>query len=185
VKTEHEGPVALAEQMAEDSEAHADQAPPTYTKTNNDPLARQILLQARALADANPRASLVLAVAAAEVGLKRFAVESSAPSEGWLISEIQSPPLPKLTKRYVPFLPDKRTTEEGNIVPKSLHKALDQAAEARNDVVHQAEAGFDEQRLAKLLVVVNDFLYLLDWFTGHEWAFGHLQEETEQAYRSA
>jgi hypothetical protein len=66
-----------------------------------------------------------------------------------------------------------------------LHKALDKAAEARNDVVHQAEAGFDERRLAELLVVVNDFLYLLDWFTGHEWAFGHLLEETEQAYRSA
>lgn len=51
-----------------------------------EPLARQIFLEGVALADENPRAALVLAVAAAEVGLKQFAAErSDRPSEAWLI----------------------------------------------------------------------------------------------------
>lgn len=44
----------------------------------SEPLARQIFLEAYSLSDENPRAALVLAVAAAEVGVKQFAAYDPA-----------------------------------------------------------------------------------------------------------
>ena len=150
----------------------------------DEPLARQIYLESYALADENPRAAVVLAVAAAEVGLKQFAAgQSDRPSEAWLISAIQSPRLLDLLRDYLPFLTDKRTAE-GRAIPKALVTALDNAATDRNHIVHRGEAKetYTPDQMAKFLLAVNDFLYLLDWFGGNAWAFDRLQEETQAAY---
>jgi hypothetical protein len=149
----------------------------------SEPLARQIFLEAYTLADENPRASLVLAVAAAEVAVKQFAAtHSGRESEAWLISKLPSPSIRTLLKDYMPFFTDKRTAD-GRAVPKQLQSALHQAAEARNDIVHQGESGYDEEQLANVFVAVNDLLYLLDWFAGHDWALAHLRDETRAEYR--
>jgi hypothetical protein len=149
-----------------------------------EPLARQILLEAIELSDDNPRAALVLAVAAAEVGVKQFAAEESPrESEAWLIAKIASPPLRRLLKDYLPFFTDK-ATQDGSAVPKHLRRALDDAVEARNDVVHQGGTGYSVGLLGPVLVAVNDLLYLLDWFAGNDWAFGYLQQETQQEYKT-
>jgi hypothetical protein len=147
-----------------------------------EPLARQIFLEAHTLADENPRASLVLAVAAAEVAIKQFAASHSGrESEAWLISKLPSPSIRVLLRDYMPFFTDKRTTD-GRAVPRHLQSALHDAAEARNNIVHQGESGYDEEQLANVFVAVNDLLYLLDWFAGHEWAFAHLGDVTRAAY---
>jgi hypothetical protein len=150
----------------------------------DEPLARQIYLESYALAEENPRAALVLAVAAAEVALKQFAAgQSDRPSEAWLISAIQSPRLLDLLRDYLPFLTDKRTID-GRAIPKALVTALDKAATDRNHIVHRGEAKetYTPDQMAKFLLAVNDFLYLLDWFGGNDWAFDRLQEETKAAY---
>jgi hypothetical protein len=149
-----------------------------------EPLARQIFLEGFSLADENPRAALVLAIAAVEVGVKQFAAaRSSEPSEAWLITQLQAPNLLDLLRDYLPFFTDKRTTD-GRAVPKALITELTKAAKARNDIVHQGEAreAYGEERLAAVFVAVNDLLYLLDWFAGNEWAFRHVQEQTQKAY---
>jgi hypothetical protein len=150
----------------------------------SEPLARQIFLEAYALADENPRAALVLVVAAAEVAVKQFAARQSAhESEAWLISKLPSPPILTLLRDYVPFFTNKRSND-GRAVPRHLRSALHEAAEARNGIVHQGDSGYDEEQLASVFVTVNDLLYLLDWFAGHDWAFEHLQRETRAAYES-
>jgi len=86
----------------------------------SEPLARQIFLEAYTLADENPRASLVLAVAAAEVAIKQFAAtHSGRESEAWLISKLPSPSIRVLLKDYMPFFTDKRTTD--GFAPRRLH----------------------------------------------------------------
>lgn len=149
-----------------------------------EPLARQIFLEAVALERENPRAALTLAVTAAEVGVKQFAAaQSSSASEGWLISSIQSPPLVRLIRRYLPYFTDKKANEKGGpAVPRHIWKPLEEAVDLRNDVVHAGENPPSEEALAQIFVAVNDFLYLLDWFAGNEWAFRHLQEQTKLAY---
>lgn len=146
-----------------------------------EPIARQILLEAVALSSENQRAALVLAIAAAEVGVKRFAAESTNESEAWLISVLPTPPLHRLIRDYLPFYTDKRAAD-GQAVPKHVRRVLHSAVEARNEVVHRGAGDYPPEQLAELLVAVNDLLYLLDWFGGKEWAFTHLQKETQQAY---
>jgi hypothetical protein len=51
-----------------------------------EPVAREILLEAADLMDSDPRAGTVLAVTAAEVGLKSY-MASRDPATGWLITE--------------------------------------------------------------------------------------------------
>lgn len=149
-----------------------------------EPLARQILLEAVALREENPRAAFILAVVAAELGVKQFAAaQSGSLSEAWLLEEIQSPPLDRLVREYLVRLTDKKTTD-GRAVPAPIATALEQAIKKRNRLIHRGHEPPAEEELAQLLVSINDLLYLLDWFGGNEWAFGHLQVETRKAYEA-
>ena len=151
----------------------------------NEPLAHQIFLEAVALQDENPRASLTLAAAAAEVGIKQFAIaQTSSASEKWLITELQSPPILRLVREYLPSLTEKRTFDN-RAIPKEIQTLLHDAASSRNDVVHQGVDGPDPERLAAFLAATNDFLYLLDWFAGHNWAWRRLRQQTRAAYELA
>jgi len=151
----------------------------------NEPLSRQLLLEAVELQDSNPRASLVLAVAAAEVGIKQFAGSRSASvSEDWLLSELPSPPIYKLwSEDYLGLFTNVRTREKPDkdskrqIIPSPLRQALRKAVDERNKAVHAGAAPPDEEMLAECLAAANDFLYALDWFAGQEWAFEHIREE--------
>lgn len=154
----------------------------------SEPLARQILLEAAALQSDNPRAAVVLAVAAAEIGVKVFAASSStSASEAWLLQELQSPPLGKLIRAYVPRFTNERTIERQKdngkqAVPAALRRTLDDAVEVRNKLVHRGEPPPAEEVVAEILAAVNDLLYLLDWFQGHAWAFGRLSDQTQAVY---
>jgi hypothetical protein len=147
-----------------------------------EPLARQILLEAVSLAEENPRAAFIVAVAAAEIGVKQFAAgQSESLSEAWLLENLQSPPLDRLLREYLVRLTDKKTTD-GRAVPPELTSLFEKAIKTRNRLVHRGEAPPSEEEVAALLVRVNDLLYLLDWFAGHTWAFRHVQEKTQSAY---
>jgi hypothetical protein len=152
------------------------------SSTVMEPLARQILLEAITLQSDNPRAALILAVTAAEVGIKQFAADASASAaEGWLVTNMPSPSLAKLVRHYLEFFTDKKT-KDGRAVPRQLSKSLTDAVELRNEIVHRGVSPPREGGLAAVFVAVNDLLYLLDWFSGHEWAFDYLQDDTRAAY---
>jgi hypothetical protein len=148
-----------------------------------EPIARQLLLEAGALVDSNPRAAWVLAVAAAEVGLKRFVASRASVTEAWLITELQSPPLRRLVKEYLPLFGDtSKWSSESTPIPKRLRQVINDAVEQRNQISHQGTVNPGRDDLVELLHSVNDFLYLLDWFSGEEWAWTHVREETRRAW---
>jgi hypothetical protein len=147
-----------------------------------EPVARQILLEAIDLHLGNPRAAFILAVAAAEVGVKQFAAgRSGSLSEAWLLEETQSPALDRLLRSYVVRLTEKRT-RDGRAVPAAMVRTFKEAMRKRNHLIHRGDVPPTQAELVNLVVTVNDLLYLLDWFDGQDWAFARLQEDTQAAY---
>jgi hypothetical protein len=139
-----------------------------------EPLAHFLRHEAWSLRDVNPRASLLLAVVAAETGLKTFIGEGS-PERAWLIQEIASPPIVKLIREYLPLLTDRRT-RDGRVIPKSVTRIIQDAVERRNLVAHRGAPAPDASELEEVLTAVADLLYLLDWLSGESWAINCIQE---------
>jgi hypothetical protein len=146
------------------------------------PLSRQILIDSNAELGDNNRAAYVLAVAAAEVGVKEFcSLRGGAESESWLLREMASPPLRRLLREYIVFFTDRRTTD-GHVFPRQLVAELDRAVETRNRIIHRGEQAPTDEQTSTMLVAASDLLYLLDWFAGHEWALGYVSADTAASY---
>jgi hypothetical protein len=127
-----------------------------------EPLARQIFLEAVSLQEDEPRTSVVIALVAAETGVKQFAIrQTPRPSEKWLISETAySPSFLKILREYLPKATERRTAD-GRVVPLHLQEILERAVDTRNNIVHGGGDAPDEEQVAELLAAVNDLLYLL------------------------
>jgi hypothetical protein len=142
-----------------------------------EPLAHQLWREAWDLKYSNPRSSIVIGVSAAEVGLKRLVVDL-APVTRWLMEELPSPPLVRMMTHYLPELEIRASVPRENRCPKGLRKSLQEAVEARNRVVHRGE--LPGLQLYATLRSVKEFLYLIDYYNGHEWAVTYLSEETRR-----
>ncbi|MGH8647029.1 MAG: hypothetical protein ACREX4_22255 [Gammaproteobacteria bacterium] len=67
------------------------------------PLARQLLREAWAQIGPSQRSALVLAIAAAEIGLKHC-ISALVPNARWLVENVPTPPLHKMLTEYLPLL---------------------------------------------------------------------------------
>jgi hypothetical protein len=152
-----------------------------------EPLGHSLLREAWDLRERNPRSALVIGVAAAEVGFKQFAVEM-APQTAWLVEELQSPPLEKLLRNYLPML--LRDEEKFPIkqIPRTIINVIKDAVEKRNTVAHKSPTALQghedlqdwlsKDRLDPALLAVWDLLWFLDYYRGYSWALDHLRRET-------
>jgi len=142
-----------------------------------EPVAHAILREASDNASRNPRSSLVLAVAAIEVGIKGFISEVS-PSAGWLATEAPSPPVHKMIRDYLPTLagPQGRSIRRP---PPVVLNLVNQAIEARNAVAHRGQkpGPWSDEQLKLLLVMARAFLYALDYVRGIDWASDVLTDD--------
>ena len=68
-----------------------------------EPLAHELLREAKAANGASPRSALLTATSAIEAGVK-FHIGNIAPQTAWLLSEMPSPPTHKLLRTYLPEL---------------------------------------------------------------------------------
>jgi hypothetical protein len=134
------------------------------------PLAHELLREAWRNLRVHPNSALVIGVAAAETGLKTLIVEL-VPQNGWLIKELQSPPIEKLATKYLPTLPA-RCTLEGEVrpPPKSTMGAIRSGVKSRNDIVHGRGETPTSDQVRSLLLAVKDLLYLCDYYAGNQWA---------------
>ena len=136
------------------------------------PLAHEILMEAITVLRSNPRAALILAITAAEVGIHHYARQASGENAAWLLSQPQSPPIDVLLKNYLPFTTQVRT-HNGRVIPDGLRTILKKANGQRNDAVHGGLPAPPRQELEATIRAVRDLLYLLDWLGGAEWALQH------------
>jgi hypothetical protein len=137
-----------------------------YETSGDEPLAHQLFNDARNLRDTNPRASLVVAVAAAEVGLKKV-ISLIVPDAQWLLEEIPAPPIGKMLRKYIPTLKVKSHIMGKQIIPPSkLIEKLEDAARARNKIVHVGEKAPENKERLEMLEAIQDFLWVCDMYRG-------------------
>jgi hypothetical protein len=137
-----------------------------YETGGDEPLAHQLFNDAWNLRYTNPRASLVVAVAAAEVGLKKV-ISLIVPDAQWLLEEIPAPPIGKMLRKYIPTLKVKsRITGKQIIPPSKLIQKLEDAAKARNKIVHVGEKAPENKERLEMLKAIQDFLWICDMYRG-------------------
>lgn len=169
---------AMSEEIAKDIIDH-------YETGSDEPLAHQLFNDAWNQRHTNPRASLVVAVAAAEVGLKKV-IGLIVPDAQWLLEEIQAPPIGKMLRKYIPALKVKSVLKGKQIIPPSkLIEKLEEAAKARNKIVHTGEKAPEHKELGEMLEAIHDFLWVCDMYRGQlrnaSFISGHVLKEWKNA----
>lgn len=144
------------------------------------PLAHEMWREAWNLQYRSPRSSLVIGVAAAEVGFKHL-VALLVPHAESLVEHIPSPPLDAMIRKVLPDLPVRSGLAPDRLCPQHIRKALIEAVEGRNQVVHRGVP--PTVHLWQTLMTTREFLYLLDWHGGQAWAESLLSDTTRAAIR--
>jgi hypothetical protein len=131
-----------------------------------EPTSEELLREAWAASMANPRAGLLLAVAAAEVGFKELVIDL-VPEARWLTLNVQSPPLVRLLSNFLPELPVRQGVAAPP--PRELRRIVQKAVEARNDLAHQGEFDQLDVNLYEVLDVVLSLLHQFAYYRGFIW----------------
>ena len=148
----------------------------------DEPLGHELLREASANRKANPRSSLVLAVAAAEVSFKQF-VARMVPDGAWIL-ELPTPPLIDMLAAF-PWLTLKaKINGKAVIIPDPIKNQLKKAIMLRNKIVHAGTVELKKETLDSVLTSVHDFLYFLDAISGQKWALKHISLETLKQFAS-
>jgi hypothetical protein len=148
----------------------------------DEPVGHVLLREAWANRAENPRSSIVLAVAAAEVGFKQFA-SKVLPDSAWILESVQSPPLVKMLKDLFPWSRlNVRINGQNVTPPDSVTTTLEKAVHLRNDIVHGRAGNVNGKTATSVWVAVRDLLYFLDFAQGHQWALYHLSGEARKHF---
>jgi hypothetical protein len=141
------------------------------------PIGHELLMEAEEFAFTSVRSSLVLSLAALEVGFKSL-VSKLVPDAAWLVAEVPSPPLEKMLRDYLPLLPNVLEVNVGaaNALTTTALAEVRKAVKLRNDLVHTGIAKIDGRWLDSWLQLCGDLLYLFDFYQGHRWALGEIGE---------
>jgi hypothetical protein len=155
-----------------------------YETSGDEPLAHQLFHDAWNLRYTNPRASLVVAVAAAEVGLKKV-ISLIVPDTQWLLEEIPAPPIGKMLRKYIPTLKVKSHITGKQITPPpKLIEKLEDAAKARNKIVHVGEEAPRYKELLEMLGAIRDFLWVCDMYRGQLKNVSFISEDVLKEWKS-
>lgn len=145
---------------------------------DKEPIERELFREAWWSKTQNPRSALIMGISSAEVGFKRLTIDLQPQTE-WLLSNIQSPPLTKMLKRYLSQLPAKCKIKGAvKPPPKELMRILDKAIEKRNEIVHSGSTDINSDELIDVLLAINDLLWLFEFYRGFKWAFDYIRPET-------
>lgn len=144
-----------------------------------EPTAYNLLLEAFEQRTSNPRSSLVIGVAALEIGVKQC-IADLAPSTEWLLAKLQSPPVVSLLCDYLPTLEVKVKIRGGRTLPppKAIRRAIHGAVETRNSLVHRSGDAMKDFDLEEALKAIRDVLFLLEFYQGNDWAWARMRYET-------
>jgi len=153
------------------------------------PIAHSLLREARDLWLTNPRSSLVLSVAAMELGAKKC-ITNISPDTTWILENLQSPPAISMIYHVLPPLID-RSGKSAYLPLDEWKSILQRAVESRNVLVHRPRGKDDKSyrnavqllsplRLEEVHQIVFDLLWLFDFYAGHNWAVKRLTAKTKQ-----
>jgi hypothetical protein len=146
---------------------------------DHEPVHHELFREAWHLLSGNSRSSLVIGIAAAEVGLKNL-ISILLPESEWLLENVQSPPITKIIEEYLPTLPVKNSLHgEVLSLPEETIESIKKGVFARNSIVHKGSAPPNYNSLEEILLSIKDLLWLIDYYAGYDWAIEHLRDETK------
>jgi hypothetical protein len=148
--------------------------------SHREPVGHELWREAWNLRHSNPRSSLVIGVAAAEVGLKQL-IALLVPEAKSLVENIPSPPLDAMMRKVLPDLPIRADVEPTRRAPRHLRTAIMSAVEDRNRVVHLG--AMPRGDLRGTLLAIRELLYVLDVYAGQPWAEALLADATRTALK--
>jgi hypothetical protein len=142
----------------------------------HEPAGHDLLREAWSQQWSNPRSSMLLGMAALEIGVKSFIAEC-LPEAEWLALHAPSPPVHALLVEYLPTLktPAGRSFE---VPDEKTAKAIKVAVGQRNELAHRG-AGVPFGRLENTLITVRKLLFEFDVALGQEWAAGYVLDLAE------
>jgi hypothetical protein len=149
----------------------------------DEPLGHELLREAWTNRGQNPRSSVVLAVAAAEVGFKQFA-SKSLPETAWILESLQSPPLISMLTKFPWSELGLQLNNKVPMVPKSIIKELGSAVSLRNKIVHTGVAELKDTTVESVITAVRDLLYFLDALEGRgqSWPINNMSHEARKEF---
>ena len=152
-------------------------------KGTDEPLGHELLRDADVNRKNSPRSSLILGVAAAEVGFKQFA-SKTLPDTAWLL-ELPSPPLVEMLQRFPWDQLKLRINGRIPAVPDSIIEGLKKGVNLRNKVVHSGVASLSPDTLDSLLDIVKSLLYFLDVLhgSGQQWPVDFIAQDVIKSFK--
>ena len=145
-----------------------------------EPLGHQLYREARFLSHTNLRSSVVIAIAAIEVGIKEC-IGALVPNSHWLVSNSPSPPVIRILTEYLPKLPAKNKIN-GKVLapPKDIIDVLKKGVSIRNDITHKGGPAPKHETMEEIFSAIKETLLLLYFYSGHQWAFEYISKEVRQ-----
>jgi hypothetical protein len=130
----------------------------------DEPLERQLFREAWNLRSENPKAALVIGLAAAEIGFRR------------LIGPVGGrKAISRLLAEHWPGPPSKYKINGKEIKPSaSIIRILQEGIRQRNAVVHEGSPAPNQDELGDVLHNIGQLLWIWDLYAGHAWALEHL-----------
>lgn len=149
------------------------------------PLHHDLFREAWKQRDENPRSALVIGMAAAELSVKHC-ISTLVPDAEWLATNLPTPPLVRMLIEYLPKLPA-RCKLDGQVKPPPAEvlETLRKGVTIRNQLSHAGTLNPSIEEVEEILRAVHDLLWLIDFYSGSEWALGFLRPETRAGLSTA
>jgi hypothetical protein len=153
-------------------------------KTKREPLGHELHREALyQLFSNNPRSALIMGIASAEAGFKQF-VTQLQPETEWIMDNIPSPPLVQMLTEYLPNLPLLCMNKCDKPIPQEIISEIKDGVSIRNKMVHGKISDVKIEKVNKILFIIKDLLYLLDYYSGNEWALNFISIEIRNQLKS-
>jgi len=151
-----------------------------WDEEHNEPLAHQLLREAKDSINKSMRSALLMTATSLEVGVKQH-ISHIAPQASWLAANMPTPPVHKLLRDAIPAM----HALSGNPIEfwqsvKPLILVCGKLFEDRNSLAHAGKFDITFDKINSYIDTASDILYILDTLIGHEWARGMVSYETAQ-----
>jgi hypothetical protein len=134
-----------------------------------EPLAHELLREAKELQHKSQRSSVLVAVSSAEVAIKTV-VAQRVPDAAWLVEGNQAPPIVDMLINYFPLLFEEKDLFYKPSKNEGIVKTLFDAVHIRNQMVHKGVAPPSNEKVATILTDIEKLIWGCDYLSGHIWA---------------
>jgi hypothetical protein len=137
-----------------------------WKSASEEPLGHELLREAGSTLHSAPRSALLMLASALEVAVKSY-ISDRAPATQWLLTELQSPPVTIMLRKFVPTLKPVTAVSLADWSElKPMLNRIDKLVTARNRLTHRGAWSVTTDQLVEFKDDVSDVLFILDYHAG-------------------